>query len=255
MRLTVVGSSDAFNAAGRGHSCYLLEGPGCGPLMVDFGATALAALRRLGRDPDEIEGVAVTHLHGDHAGGFPFLLLDGMFNATRTRPLHVLGPVGAQAAIESSLRVAYSDVAHLDKPYELRFQELEPGGRGELVGATVEAFAADHMDPPDRPLCLRMSMPEGKTIAFSGDSTMCDGLRSVARHADLLVAECSCVRPPCGRHCTWEDWLAVLPSIGAHRVVFTHLNAEVRERSAELLSQAPQGMDLRFAEDGMLVEL
>ena len=28
MQLTVIGSSDAFNAAGRGHSCFLVEGEG-----------------------------------------------------------------------------------------------------------------------------------------------------------------------------------------------------------------------------------
>jgi hypothetical protein len=57
-RLTVVGSSDAFNAAGRCHSCYLLEGDGAGPLMIDFGATALYALRKIGRSAAEVRGFA-----------------------------------------------------------------------------------------------------------------------------------------------------------------------------------------------------
>src|SRR5438270_443475 len=67
MRLTIVGSADAFNAVGRSHSCYLLEGAER-PLMVDFGATALSALRRLGREPTDLGGLALTHLHGDHIG-------------------------------------------------------------------------------------------------------------------------------------------------------------------------------------------
>lgn len=255
MKLTVVGSSDAFNAAGRGHSCFWLEGPGFGPIMVDFGATALAALRRLGRNPLDLEGVAVTHLHADHVGGFPFLLIDGMFNAVRTRPLQVVGPVGTATCIESGLQVAYSDVAHLDKPYELRFQELVPGEQGTLAGAKVVAFAADHMDPPDQPLCLRIETPNGKAIAFSGDSTMGEGLLSVADGTDLLVGECSCVSAPCGRHCTWDDWLAVLPKLSTPRVLFTHLNGEVRQRADELLAAAPGGKELRFADDGLQLEL
>ncbi len=36
MRLTVVGSSDAFNSLGRSHSSYLLEGDGVGPIMIDM---------------------------------------------------------------------------------------------------------------------------------------------------------------------------------------------------------------------------
>ena len=255
MRLTVVGSSDAFNAAGRGHSCYLLEGEGVAPLMVDFGATALAAMRRVGRAPSEIEAVAVTHLHGDHVGGIPFLLLDGMFHVVRRRPLALLGPVGLTQAIEAGLRVAYSDVVDLAKPYEVRFQELSPGDRAELAGWQVEAFAADHMDPPDQPLCLRFTAPGGTTVAFSGDSTFSSGLRAAGDGVDLFVAECSCLRPPCGRHCTWEDWREALPTISARRVVLAHLNAEVRERADELLAETAGAVDLRFADDGMQIEL
>jgi len=255
MQLTVVGSSDAFNAAGRGHSCFLLEGDGVGPLMVDFGATALAALKRLGRDPGELEGIAITHLHGDHIGGLAFLLIDLMFNAIRTRPLTVVGPVGTREALDEGLRVAYRDLADFAKPYEIQVQELEPGQAGSLAGAAVRAFPADHMDPPDRPLCLQIEGPTGKTVGFSGDTTMNDGLLAVAKGADLLVAECSRVRPPCGRHCTWEDWQRVLPTLATERVLFTHLNEEVRDASAELLAQAPPGKDLQFAEDGLVLKV
>src|SRR5438132_13048327 len=95
MRLTIVGSADAFNAVGRSHSCYLLEGAER-PLMVDFGATALSALRRLGREPTDLGGLALTHLHGDHIGGFPFLFIDGMYNARRSEALEVVGPTLAR---------------------------------------------------------------------------------------------------------------------------------------------------------------
>ena len=43
MRLTVLGSADAFTSAGRGHSCYWLDGAASRPVVVDFGGTALAA--------------------------------------------------------------------------------------------------------------------------------------------------------------------------------------------------------------------
>jgi ribonuclease BN (tRNA processing enzyme) len=37
--------------------------------------------------------VFVSHLHGDHFGGLPFLILDGQFSG-RTEPLTVAGPPG-----------------------------------------------------------------------------------------------------------------------------------------------------------------
>ena len=51
---------------------YLIEGPA--PLLVETGSQTsvpalLAALKQHGVSPDELAGVAVTHIHLDHAGG------------------------------------------------------------------------------------------------------------------------------------------------------------------------------------------
>ncbi|MEM9695574.1 MAG: MBL fold metallo-hydrolase [Myxococcota bacterium] len=254
-RITVIGSSDAFNGAGRCHSCYLVEGDGCGPIMIDFGATSLLALRRAGRKPTDIAALAVTHLHGDHVGGFPFLLIDGMFKSVRTAPLPILGPTGVAQRLEGVARLAYGDLVDRDKPFSISIEELLPGERGRLSGAEVEAFAAEHMDLPDRPLCLRFRLPSGKVVAFSGDTMMCEGLRAAAAGADLLVAECTGLAPPVGRHCTWQDWEPALPTIGAKRVVLSHLSQAVRDRAPELLRRAPPECDLTFADDGMIFDL
>ncbi len=252
-QLTVVGSGDAFNAAGRRHSCYLLDGEGLGPLMIDFGATALAGLRQLGRDPASIRGFAFTHLHGDHVGGWPFLVIDGMFNGLRAGTLDVVGPVGTAARLDAHMRVAYGDVMDRDKPFTLRIREIAPGQAAAHAGATIAGFAAEHMDPPEQPLCLRVTTPSGAVVAFSGDTAMCDGLRAAADGADLLVAECSGLAPPCGRHITWQDWRASFATVRAKRILLTHLGEAVRAKVPELLREAPDHVS--FADDGMLITL
>jgi ribonuclease BN (tRNA processing enzyme) len=254
VRLQVIGSADAFNSAGRNHSCYWLDGIGAGGVMVDFGATALASLKRLGRDPRSLDGILFTHLHGDHVGGFPFLVLDGMYCLPRTAPLLVLGPRGTASRLDRVLRASYDDVADQPRPYELRVSEFGPGESRSFLGAEVRGFAASHMDPPEQPLCLRVSAG-GRTVAFSGDTEMCPGLIEAAKGADLLVAECTQLRPPAGRHCTWEDWRSALSTIGAKKVLLTHLGGDVRAAIPTLLDDAPRGVDLAFADDGMVLEV
>ena len=89
--IVALGTGDAFNAGGRGHTCWLVEDEQ-GACLVDAGGQALAALRRAGCAPDRIAAVHFTHLHGDHTAGWPFLLLDGMYRSQRTAPLDVTGP-------------------------------------------------------------------------------------------------------------------------------------------------------------------
>jgi ribonuclease BN (tRNA processing enzyme) len=254
LRLTVIGSADAFNACGRRHSCYVLEGDELGPLMVDFGATALQGLHACGFKASEIKGFAFTHLHGDHVGGWPFLVIDGMFADVRRERLDVVGPAGVAQRLDTFLEAGYGDVATRERPYETRVRELFPGGTITHAGATIRAFPAEHMDPPEEPMCLRVTA-NGKSVAFSGDTAMCDGLLEAADGVDLLVAECSCLAQPCGRHCTWEDWREKLAEVKAKRVLLTHLGVSVRQSTDRLLAEAPDGVDLSFADDGLVIEL
>ena len=69
-----LGSGDAFGSGGRFQTCVLLSSAD-GQLLLDCGASSLIAMKRLGIDPSTIEAVVLTHLHGDHFAGIPFLIL------------------------------------------------------------------------------------------------------------------------------------------------------------------------------------
>jgi ribonuclease BN (tRNA processing enzyme) len=255
MKLTVVGSADAFNASGRGHSCYLVQSEGAGALMVDFGPTALRGLRTLSVHPNQIDGIAFTHLHGDHIGGFPFLFLDALYNSVRKRELPILGPVLTEQTLEALLEATYDDAKqHLGK-LPVSFNELAPGETRTFCGYRITGFAADHMQLPHRPLCLRIVDPAGKSIAFSGDTLPCPGLFEAGDGADLLVAECTRVTQPAGHHCTWDDWKREIPRLGARRLMLTHLGADVRERLPGLADDVRADIPIEFADDGLVREL
>jgi ribonuclease BN (tRNA processing enzyme) len=223
--------------------------------MVDFGPTALAGLRGAGVRPRELSAVVLTHLHGDHAGGLPFLLIDALFNDKRREPLKLVGPSRTRVVLDALVDATYADVRADVAGMALEISELLPGEVCDVSGYTVRGFAADHMKPPHRPLCLRISDPRGVTVAFSGDTRLCPGLFEAAEDADLLVAECTRLAPPAGHHTTWEEWKAALPRVTSKAVLLTHLGADVRERLPGLELEVDGTVPVSFADDGMIIEL
>jgi len=215
-RITALGSADAFHSAGRGHTCWLLEDEH-GLCAVDFGATALMALKRLGRDPAELRAVHFTHLHGDHIAGWPFLLVDAVYRQERREPLLASGPPGTAERLHALWAACYARAAERLLPFPLEVRELRPGESALLAGREVRAFAAQHMTPPDVALCLRI----GK-VAFTGDTgRIPDGL---CEGAELLCAECTHLAGASDRHLSWEQ----LQGVRVPRLMLGHLGSEVR---------------------------
>lgn len=264
-RAVALGSGDAFCSAGRGHTCFLLE-DAAGAALIDLGATALAALGRLGVDPQIVDAVHFTHLHGDHIAGWPFLLVDALYRARRTRPLTATGPPGTAQRLRDLFRACYADAAERPLPFALEVRELAPGDAALVCGRRIEAWAARHMRPPHVALSLRLAGPAG-TLAFTGDTGAHDGLVELARGADVLFAECTDLdAPPAGapapsagedfprdlgrRHLSWEELRVWLPRLGARRVALAHLGEEPRAGAARIAREAlALGLSVRVLDD------
>lgn len=262
MKVTCVGSADAFNGAGRGHTCWLIEDEQ-GKAMVDFGATALAGLRRLGRDPaQELDAVHFTHLHGDHISGWPFLLVDAQYRARRSRMLLVTGPPGTRDRLQELWAACYADTATRPLGFSIDYRELLPGAQETLAGREVRVFRAQHMRPPHVALSLRIG-----PVAFTGDTGAHAGLAELSSGAELLCAECTDLDPgvlraapdyPADerRHLSWTELRTLLPAWGVRRVLLAHLSAEVRARSAAIEREAAAlGLDLRVCDDGTALDV
>jgi len=236
-----LGSGNAFAAGGRGHACILVTAPE-GRILLDCGGSALPAITAA-CDPASIDAVAITHLHGDHFGGLPFLAMQQQY-AGRTRPLTFGGPPSLGARFLEVASALYVDYFDTPFPYELSFLTLHPAAK-RLGPALVEAHPVTHV-PSSEPHGLRVRIG-GRLIAYSGDATWSDALPRLADGADLFICEATTYSTPDPVHLSAQQLVAHRDELRANRVIASHLGAE---------SLANLGaLGIEHAEDGMVLEV
>lgn len=244
MELRFIGSGDAFGSGGRFNTCFLASGAAC-RFLIDCGASSLVALKQAAIDPGSIDAVVVSHLHGDHFGGLPFLLLDARLMAKRKRPLTLYGPPGLEARLAATQEALFPGSSERPLGFALEHRVLDAGTRCEAAGFAVTPYPAAH-EAGAPCFSLRIEC-EGKVIAYSGDTEWTEALAAAARGADLFICECSSWERPLKGHLAYRSLAPKLAMLGAKRVVLTHMNPDMLERRSALAHET--------ASDGMVVIL
>jgi len=226
MAVTVrfVGSGDSFGSGGRFQTCIVVDGPRS-RFAIDFGASSLIALARQGIEPNSLDAILLSHLHGDHCGGVPFLLLDAMLASRRARPLTVAGPRDLEPRL-AVIREALFPGSQVMRPtFPLTWIELVPGRAHEVLDLVVTAQPARHTAGTN-PTALRVQVGD-RIIAYTGDTEWTDEVAAVSRGADLLIAECYFYAKPVPWHLNYPAIATHVRTVGAKRLILTHMSREM----------------------------
>lgn len=181
--LTFIGTGNAFAPGGlcwNGfvvNDRYLFEAP----------PTALMALNKAGIDANALDAVILSHHHGDHFLGLPFLILHWKYMG-RTRPIRIIGPVDTQRLATAIGELTFP--GEFDLPFEIEWEVALPGRLMTVGALEIEPVEVEH-DP-------RLSQSLGfaaalgiRRFGYTGDSALCDGVFDLARRNEVLVSECS----------------------------------------------------------------
>lgn len=213
MRLTVLGGFGAWPEGG-GCSGYLVEEDGF-RLLVDPGyATVPPLLERV--PAAAIDAVLVSHGHPDHCADLNPLLRARVLGA---EPPPALPVYALPHALDAVLAL---DGRMLDGGHDVR-----QFGAGETFGIgpfDVTTVALPHFVPNAG---LRLAAG-GRVLAYTGDTGPSEDIVSLARNADVLLAEATYpTDPPTGRD---AQYLSTARQAGeyatradAGRLVLTHL--------------------------------
>lgn len=242
MRITVVGSGDAFGSGGRFQTCIALASDGASPptVLLDCGATSLTALRQQEIDSNTVDAVVVSHLHGDHFGGLPFLVLDGQFRR-RTRDLTIVGPPGTGARLEQTMEAFYPGSSTVQRRFDVRVVEHADRRALEVEGLSVTPFEVRHAAGAPA-YALRVDGPTG-SMTYSGDTEWTDVLLEAADGVDVFLCEGYSPAP--------VRWHMDLGTLGRHRhrltcreLVLTHLSPSALTSDLSGWSVAHDGLSL-----------
>jgi len=189
----------------------------------------------------------LSHLHGDHFGGLPFLLLDYQFLARRERPLLIAGPPGTRARLDAALEVFFPKSTGSKWKYDWRVEEIAVDVETNVLDHRVVTAEVIHQSGAPS-TGLRLTDGE-KTFAYSGDTEWTDALLPIARDADLFICECYAYAGKLTGHMTWEILQTKLAALSAKRTMLTHINPTMLARLDEL-----RGAGVLLAEDGLELE-
>lgn len=244
VEVTFLGCGDAFGSGGRFQTCFMIRA-GQTRFLVDCGASSLIAMRRLGVQPNDIDMILVSHLHGDHFGGIPFFILDAHLISKRSRPLRIAGPPGLAKRIREAMEVLFPGSSQVRHAFAIDFEALAPGESRSLGAVTVTPYEVSH--PSGAPAFALRIECGGRTVAYTGDTEWCEALIPAAREVDLLIAEAYFYDKKVKFHLDLETLRAHLDELRPKRLILTHMSADMLARVNEL--------DIECAEDGKTVSL
>lgn len=166
VKLKILGCGDAFGAGGRLNTCFLLDRGGGPNLLVDCGATSLVSMRRFGVDPNSIDAILISHLHGDHFGGLPIYILDAQVISARVKPLVIVGPPSIGARLRDAMESLFPGSSNAQRKFDVEVIELIPGRESTpLAGVNVTGYEVRH--PSGAPaLALRIEVAGRNRLLF-----------------------------------------------------------------------------------------
>jgi phosphoribosyl 1,2-cyclic phosphate phosphodiesterase len=208
--------------------------------LIDADPDLRFQMEREGMKMEDINGIFITHAHGDH--------MFGLFNLSTGRPHEI--PI-------------YSKKKVLDKIFGKSFAYLEYLGYArpipikvsvEFHGHTYVPFEVPHTRPGDGPTLGYCVKEGGKILNFVPDISKLtpDVLKSID-NSDVLIIDGVFYDEPRAGHAAIVQSIPLLQKLDIGEVIFTQMNHT--EPTHEELEKLVKPYGFKIAYDGMKIKL
>lgn len=210
----------------------------CRQLLLDCGFTVPHQYFAGSSDPDQLDGLWISHFHGDHFFGVPLLQLR-LQEMGRRKPLVIVGQPGVSDKLTLALDLAYPGFG-AKLTYPLEFHELAPGQSIKLLGLRWQVAANEHSQFS---LALRLDA-RCRSLFYSGDGRPTPATIALAKGCDLVVHEAFHLHRESEGHGSVRRCLEFARQAEIPRLALVHMSRSIRKRQSELarfLSEAEPG--------------
>ena len=195
MKLTIIGCTGSMSGPDSAASSYLVQADGADPdgevrtwsVVLDLGPGAMGQMLRY-LDPIDLDAILISHCHADH-----IVDLVGMHVFRRWNPTGALGPVLTLGPGELRGRLNGVDGTSPEETYasEFSFRTAVVGQAVQVGPLKIMPYEALH---PVEAYGYRIEAPGqdargSVSLAFTGDTDLCDGVEAMADGVDLLLSE------------------------------------------------------------------
>ena len=216
-QIQAIGSGNAFGDGVRFQTCYHVNWNKRN-ILIDCGATSSIGLKRCKKDIDKIDVIFITHLHGDHFGGLPYLLLEkSLFRNENEKRLKIYGPQGLLEKFRTLQEALYPGTLELVEK-AIILEEYHSNFVWE--GFEISIYKMLHSELSN-PHGFKISLND-KVLSFTGDSAWCESHISLAENADLFITECYDFNSDTPGHLNYEVLVSNLNKLKAKSIVLTH---------------------------------
>ena len=195
--------------------------------LFDAPPQSLSSLNHIGYDPNQLDAVVISHHHGDHFLGLPFLLLHWRWQK-RTKPVRIVGPRGTEALARDIAEKVFPGVLR-GIGYDLEFEDATAGKLVRLPGGLeLEPHTMEHDELLD--ICFGYSARLGtRRFGYTGDTRLCDAVFAIAKGQEVLVSECASRKDRVPVHMNLLEDIpqvrAAKPATG--KLILTHIGPDV----------------------------
>jgi ribonuclease BN (tRNA processing enzyme) len=218
--LLFLGTGNAFAMADRYWGSILVDDR----ILFDASPIIVPHLKKLNKDITKIEYIFLTHFHGDHFLGLPFLLLDYGYLKAPQHPLEIVGPAGVKEKVQNITEASFPGLLHkFESRLDINYLEITKPGNYQTSDGKLKFRAEDMKHGSSQAYGYKLTI-NGKTVSYTGDTDLCQGVYNLATGSDVMIIELSNPDQDVPGHMNIDKIKKLREKIGSDvKIVFNHV--------------------------------